>query len=104
MTVLGERVAGLLGQLGVAHPRRPLRGTMSRGGGATKEATTLTPREREVAGLLAEGLSNRQTAGRLYVSERTAETHVQHILAKLEFTSRAQVAGWAVREGLHVQP
>lgn len=103
MTVLGERVAGLLERLGVARPRPPQRGTPPRGMGRTK-GPTLTPREREVAGLLAEGLSNRHIAERLYVSERTAETHVQHILAKLEFTSRAQVAGWAVREGLHGQP
>jgi DNA-binding NarL/FixJ family response regulator len=53
-----------------------------------------------VAELVAEGLSNRQIGERLYVSERTAETHVQNILMKLGFTSRAQVAEWAAREGL----
>lgn len=94
MTVLGERVTGLLGQLGV-RPRRPRPRP-----GAAATPTTLTPREREVAGLVAEGLSNRQIAEKLFVSERTAETHIQNILMKLGFTSRAQVAGWVVREGL----
>ena len=56
----------------------------------------LTPREREVAGLVAAGLSNRQIAERLVISERTAEAHVEHIRAKLECRSRAQVAAWFV--------
>lgn len=50
-----------------------------------------------MAGLVAEGLSNRQIASRLVISERTAETHVQHILTKLGFSSRSQIAAWAVR-------
>lgn len=54
----------------------------------------LTPRETQVAALLHEGLSNRAIAERLVISQRTAETHVEHILLKLGFTSRAQVAGW----------
>ena len=56
----------------------------------------LTPREREVAELVAAGLSNRQIAERLVISERTAEAHVEHIRAKLECRSRAQVAAWFV--------
>jgi DNA-binding CsgD family transcriptional regulator len=59
----------------------------------------LSRRESEVAGLVAEGLSNREIARRLVVSERTAETHVQHILTKLGFASRSQIAAWAVRRG-----
>ncbi|MEU7904411.1 LuxR C-terminal-related transcriptional regulator [Actinoplanes sp. NPDC049118] len=54
----------------------------------------LTPREREVIALIAEGLSNREIAARLVVAQRTAEGHVENILSKLSFTSRAQVAGW----------
>ena len=57
----------------------------------------LSPREREVAGLVAQGLGNRAIAERLVISERTAQNHVQHILAKLGFTSRAQIAAWASR-------
>jgi predicted ATPase/DNA-binding CsgD family transcriptional regulator len=54
----------------------------------------LTPRESEIAGLVAQGLSNRDIASRLVVSQRTAETHVEHILTKLGFTSRTQIAAW----------
>lgn len=54
----------------------------------------LTRREREIAELVAEGLSNRLIAARLVIAQRTAETHVENILAKLGFTSRAQIAAW----------
>lgn len=57
----------------------------------------LSVREREVAALIADGLSNRAIADRLVISERTAQNHVQHILTKLDFTNRAQVAAWATR-------
>ena len=60
----------------------------------------LTPREREVAVLLAEGLSNGEIARRLYISTKTASVHVSNILAKLGMASRAEVAAWAVRSGL----
>jgi signal transduction histidine kinase/DNA-binding CsgD family transcriptional regulator len=56
----------------------------------------LTQREREVACLVARGRSNRQIARELIVSERTVDTHVSHILHKLELTSRAQIAVWVV--------
>lgn len=54
----------------------------------------LSPREREVADLVAEGLTNRQIAAALYIAERTAENHVQHILTKLGFNRRSQIAAW----------
>jgi predicted ATPase/DNA-binding CsgD family transcriptional regulator len=60
----------------------------------------LTAREREVAALIAQGATSREIAERLVVSERTAEVHVSNILAKLGFTSRAQIAAWAVQAGL----
>jgi non-specific serine/threonine protein kinase len=47
-----------------------------------------------VARLVAAGLTNRQLAGRLGIAERTAETHVAHILTKLDLASRAQIAAW----------
>ncbi|WP_435813019.1 response regulator transcription factor [Streptomyces rochei] len=50
----------------------------------------LTPREREVASLIVEGLTNRQIAERLVISKRTADTHVEHILTKLGVTSRTR--------------
>ncbi len=58
----------------------------------------LSPRELEVARLVAQGLTNKQIGQTLYVSERTAENHVQHILAKLGLRNRSQVAAWAIGE------
>ncbi|MFE3000355.1 response regulator transcription factor, partial [Nocardia sp. NPDC059246] len=58
--------------------------------------TTLTKRERQVADLVADGLTNKQIASRLVISQRTADAHVEHILTKLGFTSRAQIAAWIV--------
>ena len=55
----------------------------------------LTPRELQVARLLARGRSNKEIAAQLVISQRTAEGHVERILTKLGFTSRAQVAAWA---------
>lgn len=64
-----------------------------------KEAA-LSPREREVAKLVAEGLSNREIGERLFIAERTAEGHLEQIRNKLGFHSRSQVAAWAVTNGL----
>jgi DNA-binding CsgD family transcriptional regulator/TPR repeat protein len=54
----------------------------------------LTPREREVSELIAQGASNREIAASLVVSERTVTTHVSNILGKLAFTSRTQIVAW----------
>ncbi len=62
--------------------------------------TPLTAREREVAALLGEGLSNQQIATRLVISVRTAQGHVENILRKLGFKSRTQVAAWVVGRGV----
>jgi non-specific serine/threonine protein kinase len=64
----------------------------------------LTAREREVATLVARGLSNRAIAEELVVTIRTVEAHVTHILRKLGFDSRAQIAAWAVDRGLANPP
>ena len=61
-------------------------------GSATKEI--LTRRERQIAELIHQGLSNQEIANSLVISQRTAEAHVEHILVKLGFTSRTQVAVW----------
>jgi DNA-binding NarL/FixJ family response regulator len=62
---------------------------------APQTPTPLSPREREVASLLARGHTNRQIADTLVISERTAEHHVENIMAKLGLTARTQVAVWA---------
>ena len=64
----------------------------------TDASTRLTKRERQVADLIAEGLTNQAIADRLVISPRTAQGHVEHILAKLGFTSRTQVAAWVVEQ------
>jgi DNA-binding CsgD family transcriptional regulator len=63
----------------------------------------LTKREREVAALLAQGKSNREIAHTLVITERTVEAHVGNILAKLNYTSRAQIAVWAAERGLRTE-
>jgi DNA-binding CsgD family transcriptional regulator len=82
-----DEAAALLRRLGHG-PTRP------------DDPTPLTPREREVVALLAEGLSNGEIARRLYISTKTVSVHVSNILAKLDMTSRTEVATWAVRSGL----
>jgi DNA-binding NarL/FixJ family response regulator len=67
--------------------------TAAPGGGSP-----LSPRELEVARLVGRGLTNKQIGQDLYVSERTAENHVQHILTKLGLRNRSQIAAWVTGE------
>ena len=60
----------------------------------------LTKRELSVVRLLTQGLSNREIAQDLFISESTTITHVSNIMAKLELPSRTAVAAWAIRQGL----
>ena len=87
-----DATAGLLRELGVKAARV-----------GPKRWGTLTKREHEVLGLLAEGRSNAAIAERLFVSRKTAEHHVGSILAKLGATSRAEVAAM-VRQSEHGRP
>ncbi|MEU2114055.1 response regulator transcription factor [Streptomyces sp. NPDC016459] len=66
----------------------------------TGRGSTLTEREREVLGLIADGRSNREIARALVLSEKTVKTHVSNILMKLDLADRTQAALWAVRHGL----
>jgi non-specific serine/threonine protein kinase len=61
--------------------------------GADK-ADPLTTREREIAALVAEGLSNREIADQLIISKRTVDAHVEHIYVKLGITSRVELTNW----------
>jgi predicted ATPase/DNA-binding NarL/FixJ family response regulator len=66
---------------------------------ARGQLALLTRRERAIAMLLARGLTNRQIAAELVITEGTANLHVKHILHKLGFTSRAQITAWALQQG-----
>jgi len=75
-------------------------GPCERAAAQTERSDPLTPREREVAALVARGLSNRAIATELVITEATVERHVGNIFAKLGLASRAQLAVWAHEHGL----
>ena len=64
------------------------------------QSDMLTPREREILQLLADGLSNGDVAGRLFISQETVKSHVRHILTKLEADTRTQAVAIALREAM----
>ncbi|SCG07132.1 two component transcriptional regulator, LuxR family [Streptomyces sp. MnatMP-M17] len=68
-------------------------------GAGQGRGTSLTDREQEVLGLIADGRSNREIARALVLSEKTVKTHVSNILMKLDLSDRTQAALWAVRHG-----
>ncbi len=65
-----------------------------------KELQGLTEREREVLDLIARGLTNREIAGKMVVSEKTVKTHVSNLLDKLDLEDRTRAAIWALKHGL----
>ncbi|WP_037176605.1 ATP-binding protein [Rhodococcus sp. UNC363MFTsu5.1] len=89
---LDESVAYALGDRLIDQPR------------TTPAASVLTPRETEVAHLVAEGHTNKAIASMLMISPRTAQGHVEHVLSKLGFTSRTQIAAWIAENQLDRQP
>ncbi len=84
--------------LGAKHGVRPRAQRAASSGSASPGG--ITPREREVLGLLVRGMTNRQIAATLSITEKTAEGHVSNILAKLGVASRVQAAGYAVANRL----
>jgi predicted ATPase/DNA-binding CsgD family transcriptional regulator len=66
------------------------------GGSAARQ---LTRREKEIAALVAAGLGNRGIAARLFLSQRTVDSHMEHIFTKLGFSSRTQLASWVLGQG-----
>jgi predicted ATPase/DNA-binding CsgD family transcriptional regulator len=93
---LRGRILGLGPALELAQPAAVLPGPVD--GAATPSTSNgvLSPRESEVVALIARGLSNREIAAALTISEKTAANHVEHILTKLDLRSRAQIAIWAL--------
>ena len=65
--------------------------------------TALTATERRVTALVADGLSNPEVAARLFLSRRTVESHVSHVLGKLSLRSRAELVAAAARRGVDVE-
>ncbi len=89
--VISDRLTTLLAQAlrsQKAQPPRP-------------DYQALTPRERDILKLIADGLSNKMIGRRLDISDGTVKVHVKHLLKKLNLRSRVEVAVWAVEEGLH---
>jgi DNA-binding NarL/FixJ family response regulator len=76
-----------------SRPLTPLRAAKQEFGG-------LTAREREVAALVARGLTNQEIADALSIGKRTVETHIGSILTRLKLASRAQIIAWALARGL----
>jgi DNA-binding CsgD family transcriptional regulator len=70
------------------------------GRAAARLLSSLSTREREVAALVGQGLSNREIAAALVISERTAEAHVANVGGKLRLHARTQIAVWAAEQGL----
>jgi len=71
----------------------------SRGAGEAEPGDALSPREREVLDHVSQGLTNKEVAERLYISENTVKYHMKNILDKLHLRNRSQVIAWAARQG-----
>jgi DNA-binding NarL/FixJ family response regulator len=90
-----DAAAGEAEQLGMVPFIKRIDQLRSRLPATSAGRSPLSPREVEVAKLVARGMTNKQIGETLFVSERTAENHVQHILVKLGFSNRSQIAAWS---------
>ena len=92
-----DEAIGLLAEADAAAARMgmaPLRARIAALRGSPEDGGVLSRREAEIAELVGHGLTNRQIAATAHISERTVETHVGHVLAKLGFTRRSEIAVW----------
>ena len=92
-----DESVGLLAEADAAAARMgmvPLRARIAELRAAAEDGGVLSRREAEIAELVGRGLTNRQIAATAHISERTVETHVGHVLAKLGFTRRSEIAAW----------
>lgn len=90
--VISERLTTLLAQ--ALRSQKPQPSTQP-------NFASLTPREKDILRLIAEGLSNKMIGRKLDISDGTVKVHVKHLLKKLSLRSRVEVAVWAVEGGLH---
>jgi DNA-binding CsgD family transcriptional regulator len=92
-----DRAAGTARRLGMPIVAASAATLVAEAAGVRGGAGALTVREREIAVLVADGMANRVIAAKLVLSERTVETHVRNVLAKLGLSNRTQIAAWAAR-------
>jgi predicted ATPase/DNA-binding CsgD family transcriptional regulator len=95
-TMTNDEIWAVINDVFAAAENRGPRGA----GEQASSVSPLTPREREVLRLIVDGCSNAEIGERLFISARTAQTHVTNILAKLGVSTRTQAAALAIREGL----
>jgi DNA-binding NarL/FixJ family response regulator len=79
-------------------PFRDAESLLAEARAAARSADPLTPREREVAELVGQALSNRDVASRLVLSERTVESHVRNMLTKTGLRSRTELTRWLLQD------
>ena len=94
---LADQAVGEFRRLDMPGPLATASALLARIDALQRNNNPLTNREAEIAGLVAAALTNKDIADRLFLSERTVEPHVRHILGKLGFTSRTEIATWAVQ-------
>ena len=98
---VGDRAAGHApGSSGPAAARRAPRARVRTAAATTRRPTRLTPREREILALVAEGRSNGEIGKQLFISAKTVSVHVSNILGKLDASGRTEAAAIARRRGL----